>query len=102
MGEAICDKIAEGVVKREEVFVATKASDSFPYFSPSFNVNSFETQMWCTYHDPERVEYACRKSLENLGLDYIDLYIMHFPIGFVYHGDDKPWPKNADGTQETK
>lgn len=27
---------------------------------------------------------------------------MHFPVGFVYHGDETPWPKNADGTQETK
>lgn len=59
-------------------------------------------QLWCTYHEPERVEYACRQSLENFGLDYIDLYIMHFPVGFVYHDDDTPWPKNPDGTQETK
>lgn len=59
-------------------------------------------QLWCTFHEPERVEYACRKSLENLGLDYIDLYVMHFPVGFVYHGDEVPWPKNPDGTQETK
>lgn len=27
---------------------------------------------------------------------------MHFPVGFVYHDDETPWPKNADGTQEAK
>lgn len=27
---------------------------------------------------------------------------MHFPVGFVYHDDETPWPKNSDGTQETK
>lgn len=41
-------------------------------------------QLWCIHHEPSRVEYACRKSLENLGLDYIDLYLMHFPVGFSY------------------
>lgn len=59
-------------------------------------------KLWCTFHEESRVEYACRKSLENLGLDYIDLYIMHFPVGLVYHSDEEPWPKNPDGTQETK
>lgn len=69
---------------------------SYTYIFLSFQ------QLWCTYHEPERVEYACRQSLENLGLDYIDLYIMHFPVGFVFHSDSVPWPKNPDGTQETK
>lgn len=27
---------------------------------------------------------------------------MHFPVGFVYHNDETPWPKQADGLQETK
>lgn len=82
VGQAINEKIAEGVVKREEIFYATK--------------------LWCTYHEPSKVEAIFRKSLANSGLEYIDLYLMHFPVGFVYHGDDQPWPKNADGTQETK
>ncbi|XP_055324158.1 aldo-keto reductase family 1 member B1-like [Sitodiplosis mosellana] len=81
VGEAVRDKIAEGVISRSDMLVVSK--------------------LWCTFHEPERVEYACRKSLENLELDYIDLYIMHAPVGFVYHDDETVWPKNADGTQET-
>lgn len=81
MGEAARDKIAEGVVSRADLFIVTK--------------------LWCTFHEPDKVEYACRKSLENLGLDYIDLYLMHFPVGFVHNSDEDVWPSNADGTQST-
>lgn len=55
-------------------------------------------QLWCTFHEPERVQYACRKSLENLGLEYIDLYLMHYPIAFAYRNDDEQVPKRSDGT----
>lgn len=81
VGEAARDKIADGVVTRDDLFIVTK--------------------LWCNFHDPELVEYACRKSLENFELDYIDLYLMHFPVGFVHNSDEDVWPKNADGTQAT-
>lgn len=58
-------------------------------------------QLWCTFFQPDRVQYAFNKSLENLGLDYVDLFLMHFPVALAYHDDDDAWPKNADGTQET-
>lgn len=44
----------------------------------------------------------CRKSLKNLGLDYVDLFLMQFPVAFDYQGDDEFWPKNPDGTQHIK
>ncbi|XP_023299366.2 aldo-keto reductase family 1 member B1 [Lucilia cuprina] len=68
VGRAIKAKIAEGVIKREDIFVVTKLGG--------------------IHHDPELVEHACRKSLSNLSLDYIDLYLMHFPVGQVYCGDE--------------
>ena len=58
MGKGITKAIAAGRVKREDVFVTTK--------------------LWCTYHT--RVEEALEASLKNLGLEYIDLYLMHWPI----------------------
>lgn len=32
-------------------------------------------------HDPDRVEAGLNQSLEDLGLDYFDLYLMHWPVG---------------------
>ncbi|CAD7084139.1 unnamed protein product [Hermetia illucens] len=77
VGQAIKEKIAEGVIKREDAFVVTK--------------------LWSHFHDPDKVEHACRLSLGNLGLDYIDLYLMHWPYGYEYEGDKIMFPTNANG-----
>jgi len=66
VGEAIEASIAKGVVKREDLFIATK--------------------LWNTFHKPETVAKNCELSLKNLRTDYIDLYIMHFPM--AWKGDE--------------
>lgn len=53
--------------------------------------------MWSTFHAPDKVEYACRSSLKNLGLDFIDLFIMHYPISLFYESDEDVWPKDKNG-----
>ncbi|GAB0096393.1 Aldo-keto reductase [Sergentomyia squamirostris] len=77
VGRAVNAKIAEGIIKRDDIFVVTKLSN--------------------IHHDPENVERACRMSLANLGLDYADLYLMHTPMGMEFHGDEDTAPKNAAG-----
>lgn len=75
VGRAVRSKMAEGKIKREDVFITTKLGG--------------------IHHDPQLVEHACRKSLSNLCLDYIDLYLMHFPVGQIYAGDE-----NVHGSSE--
>nr|XP_045255417.1 aldo-keto reductase family 1 member C1 isoform X2 [Macaca fascicularis] len=60
VGLAIRSKIADGTVKREDIFYTSK--------------------LWCNSHRPEFVRPALERSLKNLQLDYVDLYLIHFPV----------------------
>lgn len=60
VGKAINATISDGLVTREELFVTSK--------------------LWNDCHETEQVEEACRVSLTNLGLDYLDLYLIHWPV----------------------
>jgi len=68
--------IKAGGVARSELFITSK--------------------LWNNKHHPEDVEAACKKSLADLGLDYLDLYLVHWPVAF--ERGDVPFPKNEDGT----
>ena len=38
-------------------------------------------QLWNTCHKPDLVRTSLKKSMEDLGLQYLDLYLIHWPIG---------------------
>lgn len=42
------------------------------------------SKLWNTYHATEHVELACRRSLRDLQLEYVDLYLVHFPIALKF------------------
>lgn len=53
-------------------------------------------KLWNTFHKPEHVEPQLRKSLSDLNLTYIDLYLIHWPVAFEHSGDEL-YPKTESG-----
>lgn len=53
------------------------------------------SKLWCTFHDPKDVRGALEHTLKQLNLQYIDLYLMHWPIN--YPKSAELFPKGADG-----
>ncbi|KAL2212597.1 GCY protein [Sarocladium strictum] len=52
-------------------------------------------KLWNTNHAPEDVEAGVNKTLKDLGTDYLDLYLMHWPVAFENTG--KWFPLQEDG-----
>lgn len=46
------------------------------------------SKLWNEHHRPDKVHEAVRATLSDLGVDYLDLYLMHWPVAFVPHDDN--------------
>lgn len=55
-------------------------------------------KLWCTYHT--RVEQNLDMSLKSLGTDYLDLYLMHWPLAMNPDGNHEKFPKLPDGSRD--
>ncbi|KAK3415011.1 hypothetical protein EUGRSUZ_H00586 [Eucalyptus grandis] len=61
LGQAVAEALERGLIKsRGDMFITTK--------------------LWCTDAHPSLVLPALKKSLQRLGLEYVDLYLIHFPL----------------------
>ncbi|KAI1845569.1 hypothetical protein JX266_008427 [Neoarthrinium moseri] len=77
VGQAVRDFLKETPsVKREDIFICTK--------------------VWNHLHEPADVKWSFENSLKNFGLDYIDLFLVHWPIAAEKTDDYKP-KIGADG-----
>jgi len=64
VGDALTEVFETGTVRRQDLFVTSKLASPF--------------------HRREHVEIALRKTLTDLRLDYLDMFLIHWPVAFKY------------------
>ena len=72
VGAGLQNVVRSGAARRDDLWVTSK--------------------LWNTNHAPEHVRPACERSLRDLKLDYLDLYLIHFPIALEYVPPEKRYP----------
>ena len=72
VGAGIAQALTKGLCVRKDLWITSK--------------------LWNTYHSPEHVEAACRKTLQDLGVEYLDLYLIHFPISLQFVDFETRYP----------
>jgi diketogulonate reductase-like aldo/keto reductase len=52
------------------------------------------SKLWNNRHHPDDVGLALQETLDDLGLEYLDLFLMHWPVAF--QRGDEPFPTDKD------
>ncbi|EIN08258.1 Aldo/keto reductase [Punctularia strigosozonata HHB-11173 SS5] len=76
--KSVGEGIRQSGVPRSEVFITSK--------------------VWCTWHS--RVEQCLDETLANLGTDYLDLYLVHWPVPLNPNGNHPAFPTLPDGKRD--
>ena len=79
IGKVLKEVIGEskGKLKREDFFLTSK--------------------VWNTHHSKLMVRKCINDTLTNLQVDYLDLYLLHFPMSFRENTGMEPFPKGKNG-----
>ena len=72
VGDGIRQALNAGLCQRDDLWITSK--------------------LWNTFHAVEHVQLACERSLKDLGLEQLDLYLIHFPIAQKYVPPDVRYP----------
>ena len=64
VGTGLGKAFTQGLCRRDELWITSK--------------------LWNNYHHPKHVRSACERSLKDLQVDHVDLYLLHFPIALEF------------------
>lgn len=78
LGKALGELMKSGKPKRENLFITTKLSGQH-------------------FGSRERIRKCLQSSLDNLGVSYVDLYLIHSPFSVKLNDDDEIFPLNGEG-----
>lgn len=78
IGEAVNSRLNAGTVARDDIYIIDK--------------------LWNTFHRPDLVGSVTRASIKKLKLDYIDMYLMHWPLAFK-ENTNTLWPRNLEDNE---
>ncbi|XP_074341649.1 (1S)-1,7-diacetoxy-luvungin A aldo-keto reductase-like [Apium graveolens] len=74
LGEAVAEAVKCGIIKsRDELFITSK--------------------LWCSDAHPDRVLPALQNTLRNLAFEYLDLYLIHYPVSIKAGSPSYPFPE---------
>jgi len=71
-GEGVRRALKDGLVKREELFITSK--------------------LWNTFHAHDHVKSVAKIQLGQWGIDYFDLFLIHFPVSLKYVDPNHRYP----------
>jgi len=71
-GEGVRRAIADGLVKREDLFITSK--------------------LWNTFHAHDHAKQLAKHQLDLWGIDYFDLFLVHFPVSLKYVDPSHRYP----------
>lgn len=80
VGQGITSALSAGLCTRDDLWVTGK--------------------LWNTYHEPQHVRSACERSLSDLGLEQLDLFLIHFPIALEFIPFEQKYPPGWTGHGE--
>lgn len=80
-GQGVRRAIDEGIIERKDIFITSK--------------------LWNTFHSKEHAVSFAKKSLSYWGLEYFDLFLIHFPIAQKYVDPSIRYPPSIVANEET-
>ncbi len=74
LGRILAKRIGKDGLERKDLFITSKVGEKGNTY------HQFIIKIWNDKHHPDDVRPACEQSIKDLGVEYLDLYLIHWPF----------------------